>query len=155
MTKLDAGLITPLPASDSGSAACWGSKRIKPRPQSCLCLTWSGCPSNDDGNDDECLAFLSTALLCKKDKCAIIVPKVTFLGHVINKDGVKLIFNKIDAINSFPKPTHLRGLLRFLRMIKYYPRFIPDCAKTLRPLNNMLLSKKARKLNYSGMKKPI
>ena len=26
-------------ASDSGSAAIWGSKRINPRPQSCLCLT--------------------------------------------------------------------------------------------------------------------
>ena len=39
ITKFDAGLITPLPASDSGSAAVWGSKRIKPRPQSCLCLT--------------------------------------------------------------------------------------------------------------------
>ena len=51
MTKLDAGLITPLPASDSGSAVVWGSKRKNPLPQSCLCLTWSGYPSNDD--DDE------------------------------------------------------------------------------------------------------
>ena len=52
MTKLDAGLITPLPASDSGSAAVWGSKRINSRPQSCLSLTWSGYPSNDDDDDD-------------------------------------------------------------------------------------------------------
>ena len=35
-------LMTSLPASDPGSAAVWGSKRINPRPQSCLCLTWSG-----------------------------------------------------------------------------------------------------------------
>ena len=48
MTKLDAGLTTLLPASDPGSAAVWGSKRINPRPQFCLCLAWSGCPSNDD-----------------------------------------------------------------------------------------------------------
>ena len=41
MTKPDAGSITPLPASDSGSIVAWGSKRINPRPQSCLCLTWS------------------------------------------------------------------------------------------------------------------
>ena len=34
--------------SDSGSTAVWGSKRINSRPQSCLCLTWSGYPSNDD-----------------------------------------------------------------------------------------------------------
>ena len=33
MTKLDAGLVTTLPASDSGSAAVWGSKRINPQPQ--------------------------------------------------------------------------------------------------------------------------
>ena len=48
MTKLNAGLITSLPASDLGSAAVWGSKRINPRPQSCLCLAWSGYPSKDD-----------------------------------------------------------------------------------------------------------
>ena len=67
MTKLDAGLITPLPASGSGSAAVWGSKRINPWPQSCLCLTWSGCPSNDDDDEylpsskagqDNCLAYV-------------------------------------------------------------------------------------------------
>ena len=34
--------MTSLPASDPGSAAVWGSKRINSRPQSCLCLTWSG-----------------------------------------------------------------------------------------------------------------
>ena len=53
MTKLDAGLITSLPASDPGSTAVWGSKRINPRPQFCLCLAWSGCPSNDDDDDDD------------------------------------------------------------------------------------------------------
>ena len=51
MTKLDAGLITPLPASDLDSSAVWGSKMINPRPQCCLCLTWSGYPSNDDNDD--------------------------------------------------------------------------------------------------------
>ena len=64
MTKLDAGLITSLPASDSGSAAVWGSKRINPRPQSCLCLTCSGCPSNDDDDDDN-------QLLASSENCYI------------------------------------------------------------------------------------
>ena len=44
--------MTSLPASDPGSAAVWGSKRINPRPQSCLCLAWSGFPSNDDDDDE-------------------------------------------------------------------------------------------------------
>ena len=46
MTKLDAGLITSLPASNPGSTAVWGSKR--PSAPVLLCLTWSGYPSNDD-----------------------------------------------------------------------------------------------------------
>ena len=49
--KLDAGLMTSLPAFDLGSTAVWGSKRINPRPQSCLCLVWSGYPSNDDDEE--------------------------------------------------------------------------------------------------------
>ena len=60
MTKLDAGLITSLPASDSGSASAWTSKRINPRPQSCLCLTWSGYPLNNDDDDNiiiNCVTF--------------------------------------------------------------------------------------------------
>ena len=46
-------LNNTLPASDSGSSAFWKSKRKNPRPQSCLCLTWMGCPSNDNDDDDE------------------------------------------------------------------------------------------------------
>ena len=58
MTNLNAGLITSLPASDSGGSAVWRSKRINPRPQSCLCLTWSGCPSNDDDEYEENYIFI-------------------------------------------------------------------------------------------------
>ena len=64
MTKLDAGLMTSLPASDPGSAAVWGSKRINPRPRSCLCLAWSGYPSNDD-DDDYIMYFLLKLMLDK------------------------------------------------------------------------------------------
>ena len=34
MTKPDAGLTPSLPATDPGSTAAWGSKRINPRPSS-------------------------------------------------------------------------------------------------------------------------
>ena len=78
MTKLDAGLMTSLPASDLGSAAVWGSKRINPRPQSCLCLTWSEYPSNDDDND-----FMSNILsMCWQ--CIFFTDIVKLLGPVLH-----------------------------------------------------------------------
>ena len=73
MTKLDAGLMKSLPASDPGSTAVWGSKRINPRPQFCLCLAWSGCPSNDD---DVKKSLKSTGL----DNATIDFHLVIFLG---------------------------------------------------------------------------
>ena len=79
MTKLDAGLITSLPASDPGSAAVWGSKRINPRPQSCLCLAWSGCPSNDDDDDDSSVYPVGNTTRHShklKKKISIKIPKV-------------------------------------------------------------------------------
>ena len=69
--------MTSLPASDPGSAAAWGSKRINPRPQSCLCLTWSGYPSNDDNDDDE-----QEALKLSFSKNSIVVEKQQFEEHV-------------------------------------------------------------------------
>ena len=89
MTKLDAGLMTSLPASDPGSAAVWGSKRIIPRPQSCLCLTWSGYPSNEDDDD-----FLSK-------QNVIINTQYGFQNKVsTNHAFVDVITNSYDNINS-------------------------------------------------------
>ena len=77
MMKLDAGLMTSLPASDPGSAAVWGSKRINPRPQSCLCLTWSGYPSNND-NDNVVLTkcFIFTHFRQKSIICMVLQSRI-------------------------------------------------------------------------------
>ena len=83
MTKLDVGLITPPPASDSGSAAAWGNKKINPRPQSCLCLTSSGYSSNDDDhgkvNKNKLVhaktVKLTNNLTCNKTKNSLPIKK--------------------------------------------------------------------------------
>ena len=96
MTKLDAGLITSLPASDSGSSAVWDSKRINPQPQSCLCLTCSGYPSNDDDGNGKSPAKCQYLPISRKS-CNInnvytnnyIIPftfSVFDLGVVISSD---------------------------------------------------------------------
>ena len=105
MTKLDAGLITSLPASDPGSAAVWGSKRINPRPQFCLYLAWSGCPSNDDDDDDDdddfAVAQCIYSDLLKTNQFTLfqqmsIIKKTFFLYEVIITACLKsLLFQQI------------------------------------------------------------
>ena len=87
MTKLDAGLMTSLPASDLGSTAVWGSKRINPRPQSCLCLTWSGCPSNDDDDDDDDQIYRTIGSFVKTKDASEIAGK-----RMTDKYAVKNVF---------------------------------------------------------------
>ena len=110
MTKLDAGLITPLPASDLGSTAVWGSKRINPRPQSCLCLTWSGYPSNDDDDDDDDIRSSKSKhqglwRLFSDCKLATGRPLPTNLSLVrlMRKLGRGYCLSKIDLANVYNK----------------------------------------------------
>ena len=77
MAKLDAGLMTSLPASDPGSTTVSGSKRINPRPQSCLCLAWSGCPSNDDKQRRQTEVDISRRLETRFSKSRCPNPKVS------------------------------------------------------------------------------
>ena len=51
----------------------------------------------------ECLA--SNNWHIKEEKCALFLPKVEFLGHVVSAEGVKVAVDKIDAVSSWPMPT--------------------------------------------------
>ena len=141
MTKLDAGLITSLPASDPGSAAVWGSKRINPRPQFCLCLAWSGCPSNDDDDDDEVkemevaeMKMLRFAMgVTRKDKIrnehirsSIKVERLgmkmregrlRWYGHVLKRDQ-EYVGRKMMEIEIPEKRKRGRPKKRFLDVVK-------------------------------------
>ena len=120
MTKLDAGLITSLPASDPGSAAVWGSKRINPRPQFCLCLAWSGCPSNDDDDDnhDTFLLHLNVKSLNKNiNKIDELLATLPYSPHVIiisetklKKKNYDITFIKNYCFHSIDSSTNNGGI---------------------------------------------
>ena len=42
-------------------------------------------------------------LILNKDKCVFAEKEISFLGHVINSNGIKLLSNKVDAIKNFPQ----------------------------------------------------
>ena len=40
-----------------------------------------------------------------KKKCALFLPEVEFLGHVVSAAGVKVAVDKVDAVVSWPTLT--------------------------------------------------
>ena len=63
---------------------------------------------------------------------------MSFLGHHVSAAGISPLARAVDAIVNFVRPQKQRALRRYLGMINYYNRFIPNCADKFTPLNQLL-----------------
>lgn len=77
-------------------------------------------------------------MLINTSKCVFGAQEVTFLGYRISESGTKPLDTKVQAIQNFPVPTNVRQLRRFLGMINFYRRFLPQAAQIQKPLNALL-----------------
>ena len=95
--------------------------------------------------------FKQNGVVLNKEKCEFAVTNLTFLGHHISIIGFTTIEQKVHTIKTFPKPLTMKQLRRFLGMVNFYGRFIPNCADTIQPVNKMLSPSKnsKKKLQWS------
>lgn len=75
-------------------------------------------------------------------KCVLGKPSVRFLGCLITAEGIKPLPQKVQVIREFPKPRIVSDLKRFLAMLNFYRRFLPNAATTQAPLNEFLKNSK-------------
>nr|VZI30591.1 unnamed protein product [Spirometra erinaceieuropaei] len=71
-------------------------------------------------------------------KCVLGVPSLDFLGRHVDAQGLRPLYYKVEAIRDFPPPTSKRQLQRFLGMVNFYRRFLPNCAYLMLTLTNLL-----------------
>ena len=72
------------------------------------------------------------------NKCKLAVSELDFLGYRISEHGVSPIPSKVQSMLDFPKPVTIVELRRFLGMVNFYHRCLPDAAATQAPLNAYL-----------------
>lgn len=75
-------------------------------------------------------------------KCEFGKDNLTFLGHLITKEGLKPLPSKVDAIKDFKLPTQAKDLKRFLAMTNFYRRFIPNAVIHQTPLQALIKGNK-------------
>ena len=75
-------------------------------------------------------------LVIHPGKCVFGVTEITFLGHVVNAEGIRPMPTRVTAIQDFPRPTviKIKELQAFLGVINFYHRFVPAAAQLLHPL---------------------
>jgi len=71
-------------------------------------------------------------------KCQFNASEVKFLGHIINKDGVKPDPAKVKVVFEWPVPENLHELRSFLGLVNYFRKFIDKYARVCMPLTELL-----------------
>ena len=78
---------------------------------------------------------LRTAKLkLKPKKCHFFCQQVTFLGHVVSRDGVSTDPDKIQKVRDCPSPTDLHEVRSVVGLMSYYRRFMPHFSEVAKPL---------------------
>ncbi|GKE84542.1 putative reverse transcriptase domain-containing protein [Tanacetum coccineum] len=82
-------------------------------------------------------------LYAKFSNCKFWIPKVQFLGHVINSQGIHVDPAKIESIKYWASPKTPTEIRQFLGLAGYYRRFIEGFSK---------IAKSMTKLTQKGFK---
>ncbi|GJV41616.1 putative reverse transcriptase domain-containing protein [Tanacetum coccineum] len=82
-------------------------------------------------------------LYAKFSKCEFQIPKVRFLGHVIDSQGIHVDPAKIESIKDWASPKSPTEIRQFLGLAVYYRRFIKGFSKIAKPMTK-LTQKKAK-----------
>ena len=86
----------------------------------------------------KCLS--SAGVKLNKEKQELKREEIKFLGHVINKDGIRPDPEKISAIIGMKEPENIHELRRFLGMVNFLGRHLKNLSTVLNPLTELLNS---------------
>ena len=78
--------------------------------------------------------FNDHGIVINPDKCQFGASELIFFGHLVSKDGIRPLPEKVEALHNFPRPSLQRKLREFLGVINFYNRFIPNLASLLSPI---------------------
>ena len=76
-------------------------------------------------------------LYAKLMKCEFWLDRVSFLGHVVTKDGISVDPGKVDAVSNWKRPNIVTEIQSFLGLAVYYRRFIEGFSKIALPLTRL------------------
>ena len=76
-------------------------------------------------------------LYAKFSKCEFWLDSVSFLGHVVSRDGVMVDPSKIEAVKNWERPTNVTEIRSFVGLANYYRRFVKGFSSIAAQLTNL------------------
>ncbi len=86
-------------------------------------------------------------LKLNREKCKTQRTQLTYVGHFLTADGLQPDPEKVRAVQQMPEPVDKSGVMRFMGMVQYLTKFIPNLSETVHPCEALL------KVRHSGIGK--
>lgn len=83
-------------------------------------------------------ALIKENLTVNTEKCHFLQDRVNYLGVTLNSEGIRTQEDKVEAIRKMHYPKNRHELMRFLGMVNFYHKFIPNYAIHAMPLHDLL-----------------
>lgn len=80
----------------------------------------------------------NAGLTVSRDKCQFCKPELKYLGYIVDRNGLHVDPEKVQAILQIPSPTNVGEVRRIIGMTSWYRRFIPDYSTLTAPITKLL-----------------
>ena len=102
-------------------------------------LVWGNSDTEHDSRLKQVLDRVrSGGLQLNPDKADVGKTEVNYVGHILSRDGVKPNPERIRAVLDMPEPSSKQEVHRFLGMVTYLSKFIPNLSDISAPLRELL-----------------
>ena len=72
-----------------------------------------------------------------KAKLELRLSEITFMGHLITSEGLQSDPEKVQAVRDMVPPQNLEELRRYLGLVNYLAKFLPNLTDVITPLRNL------------------
>ena len=82
--------------------------------------------------------LIKEQLYAKMSKCEFWLREVSFLGHIVSKEGIRVDPSKIEVFLEWKPPRNVTEVHSFLGMTGYYTRFVKGFSMTIAQMTRLL-----------------
>jgi hypothetical protein len=77
-------------------------------------------------------------LFANPAKCKFNCNEIQFCGHIVGNGQVRVMRDKVEAVQKWPQPRNVHEVRQFLGVARYYRRFIKGFSSIAAPLTDLL-----------------